>query len=169
MIKALHGNHTWIEGLAIVFSSFSPARTHRAFLTLPLLLLFWLLTFCHPWLLWVASMYSYYIRLHSNQELFLSKASVYYICVVFLPLSAFHYTSVTFYHKLHPSNKVIILSQDSHFFLFLLLVTWHIRKTSGLLFRITTVKSRTQEQFLNRPYARFQISVSPVSCKHFCQ
>ena len=82
---------------------------------------------------------------HSNQELFLSKASVYYICVVFLPLSEFHYTSVTFYHKLHPSDKVIILSQDSRFLLFLLLATWHIRKTSGFLFRITTVKSRTQE------------------------
>lgn len=49
-----------------------------------------------------------------HQERFLSVASVVAISA-FLLHSAFHYLLVYFYHKLHPSDKISIPLQDSHF------------------------------------------------------
>lgn len=91
-------------------------------LTFTLVLIFWLLIFQHLWLFWIASMYNYYINMHLvffHQKQFFSIASAVAAVIAFLLLSAFHYLLVHFYHKLHPSGKISILFQDSHFlFLF---------------------------------------------------
>lgn len=63
-------------------------------------------------------MYNYYINIHLvffHQERFFFIASAVAAVIAFFPFYVFHYLLVHFYHKMHPSDKISILFQDSHF------------------------------------------------------